>query len=106
MEPDGQNLVLLNASLITITPLAVSEGEAVTLDELDVIKGLSQDDYVLVASSDSGFELMDRHQEQLQEAHLRHHRCGHRPASCRRPSCSPRPTSRAPRSRSTAVLPR
>ncbi|MEV7649427.1 tripartite tricarboxylate transporter substrate binding protein [Arthrobacter sp. NPDC089319] len=59
MEPDGQNLVLLNASLITITPLAVSEGEAVTLDEVDVIKGLSQDDYVLVASADSGFENLD-----------------------------------------------
>ena len=59
MEPDGQNLVLLNASLITITPLAVSEGEAVSLDELDVLKGLSQDDYVLVASADSGFENLD-----------------------------------------------
>ncbi|MFT4470462.1 tripartite tricarboxylate transporter substrate binding protein [Arthrobacter sulfonylureivorans] len=59
MEPDGQNLVLLNASLITITPLAVSEEEAVTLDDLEVIKGLSQDDYVLVASADSGFESLD-----------------------------------------------
>lgn len=53
---DGYELVLLNASLITITPLAVSENEAVNLDDLDVIKGLSQDDYVLIASADSGIE--------------------------------------------------
>lgn len=59
MEPDGQNLILLNASLITITSLTVPEGEAVTLDDLDVIKGLSQDDYVLVASKESGFESLD-----------------------------------------------
>ncbi|XRA56674.1 tripartite tricarboxylate transporter substrate binding protein, partial [Glutamicibacter nicotianae] len=36
---DGQNLILLNASLITITPLAVSEEEAVSLDDLDVLMG-------------------------------------------------------------------
>lgn len=56
---DGYNLVLLNASLITITPLAVGENEAVTLDNLDVIKGLSQDDYVLVASTESGIQNLD-----------------------------------------------
>jgi len=56
---DGYELVLLNASLITITPLAVSENEAVTLDDLDVIKGLSQDDYVLVASAKSGFTSLE-----------------------------------------------
>ncbi|GAA4196431.1 tripartite tricarboxylate transporter substrate binding protein [Microbacterium oryzae] len=58
-KPDGYNLVLLNASLITITPLAVSENEAVSLDELTVLKGLSQDDYVLVASKDSGFTSLE-----------------------------------------------
>ncbi|GAA4715470.1 Tripartite-type tricarboxylate transporter, receptor component TctC [Promicromonospora umidemergens] len=56
-EPaDGHELVLLNASLITITPLAVSDDEAVDLSNLDVLKGLSQDDYVLLASAESGFE--------------------------------------------------
>ncbi|MEU4363192.1 tripartite tricarboxylate transporter substrate binding protein [Promicromonospora sp. NPDC023987] len=56
-EPaDGHELVLLNASLITITPLAVSDDEAVDLSNLDVLKGLSQDDYVLLASVESGFE--------------------------------------------------
>jgi tripartite-type tricarboxylate transporter receptor subunit TctC len=53
---DGQELVLLNASLITITPLAVSADEAVNIDDLDIITGLSQDDYVLVASASSGFK--------------------------------------------------
>lgn len=59
MEPDGQNLILLNASLITITPLAVSEAEAVSLEDLDVLMGLSQDDYVMVASKDSGLDSLD-----------------------------------------------
>ncbi|GAA4777903.1 tripartite tricarboxylate transporter substrate binding protein [Microbacterium gilvum] len=58
-SPDGYELVLLNASLITITPLAVSPAEAVDLDDLTVLKGLSQDDYVLVASTASGFESLD-----------------------------------------------
>ncbi|WP_454855566.1 tripartite tricarboxylate transporter substrate binding protein [Promicromonospora soli] len=56
---DGYEPVLLNASLITITPLAVSEEEAVDLSNLDVLKGLSQDDYVLLASAESGFENLD-----------------------------------------------
>ena len=59
MEPDGQNLILLNASLITITPLAVSEEEAVSLDDVEVITGISQDDYVLVANADSGLKTME-----------------------------------------------
>jgi tripartite-type tricarboxylate transporter receptor subunit TctC len=59
LPADGQELILLNASLITITPLAVGEENAVTLDNLDVIKGLSQDDYVLVASAESGLESVD-----------------------------------------------
>ncbi|TAP28272.1 MULTISPECIES: tripartite tricarboxylate transporter substrate binding protein [Micrococcaceae] len=59
MKADGQNLVLLNASLITITPLAVSENETVSLDDLDVLMGLSQDDYVMVASKASGLKNID-----------------------------------------------
>ncbi|UYQ76994.1 tripartite tricarboxylate transporter substrate binding protein [Glutamicibacter sp. JL.03c] len=56
---DGQNLVLLNASLITITSLTVPEAEAVSLDDLDVLMGLSQDDYVMIASKDSGLKSFD-----------------------------------------------
>lgn len=59
LKADGQNLILLNASLITITPLAVSADEAVTLDNLDVIAGLSQDDYVMVASTKSGIKSVE-----------------------------------------------
>lgn len=55
---DGQNLILLNASLITITPLAVTPDEAVNIDDFDVIAGLSQDDYVMVASAASGFKTL------------------------------------------------
>ncbi|MEO5319198.1 tripartite tricarboxylate transporter substrate binding protein [Arthrobacter sp. CC3] len=53
---DGQNLLLVTASLVTITPLAVTAEEAVNIDDLDIITGLSQDDYVLVASTQSGFK--------------------------------------------------
>jgi tripartite-type tricarboxylate transporter receptor subunit TctC len=56
---DGQELILLTASLITITPLAVTADEAVNIDDLDIIAGLSQDDYVLVASTQSGFKTFD-----------------------------------------------
>lgn len=59
MAPDGQNLILLNASLITITPLALGADQVPSLDDLDVLKGLSQDDYVLVASAESGFTSLD-----------------------------------------------
>jgi tripartite-type tricarboxylate transporter receptor subunit TctC len=41
---------------VTITPLAVTADEAVNIDDLDIITGLSQDDYVLVASPQSGFK--------------------------------------------------
>jgi tripartite-type tricarboxylate transporter receptor subunit TctC len=58
-EPDGQRLVLLNASLVTITSLVVPEEEAVTLDELDVIMGLSRDDYIMVANAGTGYETLD-----------------------------------------------
>ncbi|GAA3754477.1 tripartite tricarboxylate transporter substrate binding protein [Microbacterium kribbense] len=59
MKPDGYNLVLLNASLITITNLTLPEKEQVKLEDLTVLKGLSQDDYVLVASKDSGIKSFD-----------------------------------------------
>lgn len=56
MTPDGQNLVMLNASLFTITPLAVSDDEAMSIDDVDVLAGLSQDDYVMIASKKSGIK--------------------------------------------------
>ena len=58
-EATGYELVLLNASLLTVTPLVVSEDEEVSLDDLDVIMGLSQDDYIMVADSNSDYSTFD-----------------------------------------------
>lgn len=55
----GYDLILLNASLITVTPLTVTEDEAVDLDDLEIIAGLSQDDYVMVAGANSGYGSID-----------------------------------------------
>ncbi|MDS2172769.1 tripartite tricarboxylate transporter substrate binding protein [Nesterenkonia sp. CL21] len=52
-DADGYELTLLNASLMTITPQAVSEDEAVSWDEVDVVMSLVQNDYVLIATADS-----------------------------------------------------
>ncbi|TWD75297.1 tripartite-type tricarboxylate transporter receptor subunit TctC [Kribbella amoyensis] len=53
---DGYKIAVQNASLFTITPLAVSAAEAVKLDSFDLIGGVSQDDYMLAAHADSGFK--------------------------------------------------
>ncbi|GAB3474089.1 tripartite tricarboxylate transporter substrate binding protein [Nocardiopsis coralliicola] len=57
--PDGQNLILITASLTTITPLAVGADEAVDIDDYTVVTGVSRDDYVLVANSASGIDTLD-----------------------------------------------
>lgn len=54
--PDGYKIAVQNASLFTITPLAVSANEAVKLDDFDLIGGISQDDYVLLAPVASGYK--------------------------------------------------
>jgi tripartite-type tricarboxylate transporter receptor subunit TctC len=54
-KPDGSKIAVQNASLFTITPLAVSEDEVTSIDDFDVVQGVSRDDYVLVASKGSGF---------------------------------------------------
>lgn len=59
MQPDGYNLVLLNASLITVTSLTASEEETVNLEDLDIVMGLSQDDYIMVANEDSDISTVD-----------------------------------------------
>ena len=56
---DGQNLRWSTASLITVTTLAVTADEAVNIDDLDIIAGLSEDDYVLVASKASGLNTIE-----------------------------------------------
>ncbi|GAB3277195.1 tripartite tricarboxylate transporter substrate binding protein [Kineosporia babensis] len=56
---DGHTLMIYNGSLAYITPLAVPEGEAPDIADYDIVTGISQDDYVLVAAADSGLKTMD-----------------------------------------------
>ena len=51
---DGSKIAIQNASLYTITPLAVSPDEVTQIDDFDVVYGISRDDYVLVTSPASG----------------------------------------------------
>lgn len=53
--PDGQNLMVINASLVAITPLAVPENEAIDIANYEVVTGISQDDFILVANPATGF---------------------------------------------------
>jgi len=58
-EPDGSTIAIQNASLFAITPLAVSEDEVTSIDDFDVVQGVSRDDYVMVTNPDSGFASLD-----------------------------------------------
>jgi tripartite-type tricarboxylate transporter receptor subunit TctC len=58
-DPDGQTLAVFNGSLAYITPFAVAEDEAVSIEDYEPITGLSLDDYVLVTAPDSGFETVE-----------------------------------------------
>jgi tripartite-type tricarboxylate transporter receptor subunit TctC len=53
--PDGQHLMVINASLVAITPLAVPADEAIDIADYEVVTGISQDDFVLVADPATGF---------------------------------------------------
>ena len=55
-KADGYKIAVQNASLFTITPLAVSATEAVKIDDFDLITGVSQDDYMLAAPAGSGYK--------------------------------------------------
>lgn len=56
---DGSTIAIQNASLFTITPLAVSPDEVTDIDDFDVVYGISRDDYVLVTSPASGFKTIE-----------------------------------------------
>jgi tripartite-type tricarboxylate transporter receptor subunit TctC len=58
-EPDGQTLAIFNGSLAYITPFAVGEDEAVSIEDYEAVRGLSLDDYVLVTAPDSGFATVE-----------------------------------------------
>ena len=57
-EPNGSVIAIQNASLFTITPLAVSPDEVTKIDDFDIVQGVSRDDYVLVTSPESGFKTL------------------------------------------------
>lgn len=56
---DGSKIAIQNASLFAITPLAVAEDEATTLEPFDVVHGISRDDYVMVTNPESGLASVD-----------------------------------------------
>ncbi|MGV9801053.1 Bug family tripartite tricarboxylate transporter substrate binding protein [Mycobacterium sp. NPDC003449] len=58
-KPDGAVISIQNASLFTITPLAVSANEVTNIDDFDVVYGVSRDDYVLVTNPASGYKTLD-----------------------------------------------
>src|SRR4051794_14016580 len=53
---DGYTVMVFNGSLAYITPLAVPPDQAVDINNYEVVTGISQDDYVLVASPKTGFK--------------------------------------------------
>jgi tripartite-type tricarboxylate transporter receptor subunit TctC len=58
-EPNGSIIAIQNASLFTITPMAVSPDEVTNIDDFDVVGGVSRDDYVLVTNPASGYRTLD-----------------------------------------------
>lgn len=54
-KPDGYTIMVFVGSLAYITPLAVPADQAIDINNYEVVTGISQDDYVLVASPKSGF---------------------------------------------------
>jgi tripartite-type tricarboxylate transporter receptor subunit TctC len=58
-EADGSTIAIQNASLFAITPLAVSEDEVTSIEDFDVVYGVSRDDYVMVTNPDSGYSSVE-----------------------------------------------
>ncbi|SEB76647.1 Tripartite-type tricarboxylate transporter, receptor component TctC [Nocardioides exalbidus] len=58
-DNDGSVISVQNASLFAITPLAVAEDEVTSIDDFDVVGGVSRDDYVLVTNAKNGWKSID-----------------------------------------------
>jgi tripartite-type tricarboxylate transporter receptor subunit TctC len=56
---DGETMMLVSGSLITITPLFVTEDEAINLEDIQIVTGVGREDYVLVTSKESGITSID-----------------------------------------------
>ncbi|GAA1904807.1 tripartite tricarboxylate transporter substrate binding protein [Nocardioides lentus] len=58
-EADGSTIAVQNASLFAITPLAVPEDDVTSIDDFEVVGGVSRDDYVLVTNADSDYQTLE-----------------------------------------------
>ncbi|ROP45010.1 Bug family tripartite tricarboxylate transporter substrate binding protein [Pseudokineococcus lusitanus] len=58
-DPDGTTIMTFVGTLAYITPIAVGDEEAVDIADYSVVTGISQDDYVLVTSPDSGIATVE-----------------------------------------------
>ncbi|MGW0163214.1 tripartite tricarboxylate transporter substrate-binding protein [Mycobacterium sp. NPDC003323] len=56
---DGSVIAIENASLYVLTPLAVGPDQASHIADVDVVYGISSEDYVLVANPANGFRTID-----------------------------------------------
>jgi tripartite-type tricarboxylate transporter receptor subunit TctC len=54
-RPDGYTIMVFVGSLAYITPLAVPPEQAVDINDYEVVTGISQDDYVLIANPKTTF---------------------------------------------------
>jgi tripartite-type tricarboxylate transporter receptor subunit TctC len=57
--PNGQDLMVMNLSLVAITPLAVPADQAIDVNNYEIVTGISQDDYVLISNAESGLKTVD-----------------------------------------------
>lgn len=55
-QADGYTLLMFVGSLAFITPLAVGPSDAVDIKNYEIVTGVSQDDYILVANPATGFK--------------------------------------------------
>lgn len=58
-NPDGYRLVFPPTSLFTITPQTVQDADTLSLDDLSIVTGLTVENIVLIANTDSPFETLD-----------------------------------------------
>ena len=68
-DPDGQTLAIFNGSLAYITPFAVGEENAVSIEDYEVVSGLSLDDFQRIPPQTAG-ELFIQHAHEVVQVRL------------------------------------
>lgn len=56
---DGQTLMLVSGSLITITPLFVEPAAAISVDDFSMVSGVGKEGYILVTNKNSGLNSIE-----------------------------------------------